>query len=212
MTVILASGQNRIDIVEDDAGPVAYSEVFEAYIPRRMLILHLNLLAQHGRSDHIVGHENEHARNHNRGGRCIGDRFGPHAVTPPVRIISLIAADQRYQQREHKRLDKPFRDVGHQDTALYAVEIGAFINAQQQYAGQVAPDDPDHIKNGRQKRKSYQRSDKTGRDQIPHAGDIHDFQRIDLIRDAHDPDFSGHGRARTPRDHDGRQGRDQAPG
>lgn len=105
MSVILPSGQNRIDIVEDDAGPVAYSEVFEAYIPRRMLILHLNLLAQHGRSDHIVGHENEHARNHNRGGRCIGDRFGPHAVTPPVRIISLIAADQRYQQREHKRLD-----------------------------------------------------------------------------------------------------------
>ena len=101
--------------------------------------------------------------------------------------------------------DKTFRDVGHQDTALYAVEIGAFINAQQQYAGQVAPDDPDHIKNSRQKRKSYQRSDKTGRDQIPHAGDIHDFQRIDLIRDAHDPDFSGHGRARTPRDHDGRQ-------
>ena len=53
--------------------------------------------------------------------------------------------------------------------------------------------------------KAYQRSDKTGRDQIPHAGDIHDFQRIDLIRDAHDADFSGHGRARTPRDHDGRQ-------
>ena len=48
---------------------------------------------------------------------CIRDSFGPHAVTPPVRIISLIAADQRYQQREHKRLDKTFRDVGHQDTA-----------------------------------------------------------------------------------------------
>lgn len=87
---------------------------------------------------------------------------GSHAVPSSVRVITLMAADERYEQTEGQGLDESFDDVRHEDAAFYAVKIGAFVDAEQHYAGQVAADDADHVEDGGQKRKGDQRGEETG--------------------------------------------------
>ena len=109
--------------------------------------------------------------------------------------IPLEGGDPDDEDAEDHRLDGAQADVRPPHAVVHSLEIGPFRNTQEHDPGDIAAHDAKYVEDEGQRRQGDERGDELGCDEELVGINGHAFQRIDLLRVAHDADLRTDGRS-----------------
>ena len=118
-------------------------------------------------------------------------------------VVALEAADGDDDDGKDHGLEEAALHVVHGDARLYAREVASLVESEQHAGRKIASEYAHDGEDGREKGKGEQRGEKSRRDEIARGIDVHDFEGVYLVGNAHDAYLRRHGGAGARRDHDG---------
>ena len=157
--------------------------------------------------DDVVEDQHQDGAGHDRVGGGLA-----HPLGAALGVEAVVAAHQRDQVSEDRRLDEAGAHVHRLQVLEGVVDVGLRVEAELVDAHQVAAEDADDVGNQDQEGQHEKAGDQAGCDQVLVRIGRQRRERVDLLGDPHGADFRRHRGADPACDHQARQHRAQLAG
>src|SRR5271157_2282702 len=155
---------------------------------RSTILMTVSSISEHEGRKNVVGNQYRYPRDNDSLGRGSADAFGPSFC-----METFVTRDQAQNEPENSSLHQTIIDILQVDVLYNLVDEEPFIDAQELDANKIAADDADEISNDRKHRHHKERCQYPRHNEILYGAQGHDRQSVDLLRDAHTPEFCRHG-------------------